>query len=75
MIGLPWWLHGKESTCQCRRHVQSLNREDPLEEEIATVSSGKSHGQRSLAGYSPGDWKRGRHDLETKQQQCLAGAG
>ena len=58
MIGLPWWLHGKESTYQCRRHVQSLDREDPLEEEIATVSSflpGKSHGQRSLAGYSPGD--------------------
>ena len=18
---LPWWLHGKESTCQCRRRV------------------------------------------------------
>ena len=20
MIGLPWWLIGKESACQCRRH-------------------------------------------------------
>ena len=19
-MGLPWWLNGKESTCQCRRH-------------------------------------------------------
>ena len=38
MTGLPWWPHGKES-CQCRRHVQSLDWEDPLEEEIATVSS------------------------------------
>ena len=19
-VGLPWWLSGKESTCQCRRH-------------------------------------------------------
>ena len=19
-IGLPWWLSGKEYTCQCRRH-------------------------------------------------------
>ena len=31
-------------------------QEDPLEEEIATHSSflpGDSHGQRSLAGYSP----------------------
>ena len=36
--------------------VRSLGREDPLEEGIATHSSilgGKSHGQRSLAGYSP----------------------
>ena len=35
--------------------VQSLGQEDPLEEEMATHSSvlaGKSHGQRSLAGYS-----------------------
>ena len=20
LAGLPWWLSGKESTCQCRRH-------------------------------------------------------
>ena len=37
--------------------VPSLGREDPLEEEMATHSSilarKKSHGQRSLAGYSP----------------------
>ena len=36
--------------------VQSLGREDPLEEGRATHSStlvGKSHGQRSLADYSP----------------------
>ena len=34
----------------------SLGWEDPLEEEMATHSSilaGKSHGQRSLVGYSP----------------------
>ena len=36
--------------------VQSLGQEDPLEEGMATHSSilaGKSHGQRSLVGYSP----------------------
>ena len=36
--------------------VQSLDEEDPLEEEMATHSSflpGESHVQRSLAGYSP----------------------
>ena len=45
--------------------VQSLGREDPLEKEIATPSStlaGKSHGQRSLASYSPWDHKRIRHN-------------
>ena len=38
--------------------VRSLGREDPLEEGIAAHSSilpGESHGQRSLAGYSPWD--------------------
>ena len=36
--------------------VRFLGRENPLEEEMATppvVLPGKSHGQRSLEGYSP----------------------
>ena len=40
--------------------VQSLGQKDPTEEEKATCSSfspGKSHGQRSLVGYSPWDQK------------------
>ena len=32
---------------------------------------GKSSGQRSLVGYSPWGHKSVRHDLVTKQQQCL----
>ena len=32
------------------------------------ILPGKSHGQRSLAGYSPCSRKRVRHDLVTKQQ-------
>ena len=35
---------------------QSLDLEDPLEKDIATTPvflPGKSHGQRSLVGYSP----------------------
>ena len=40
--------------------VRSLGREDNLEMEMSTHSSiflpGESHGQRSLAGYSP--WGR-----------------
>ena len=52
--------------------VQSLGREGPLEEGIATHSSilpGESHGQRGLEGYSPWGCKRVGHDLVTKQQQ------
>ena len=30
--------------------------------------TGKSHGQGSLAGYSPWDLRRVRHELATKQQ-------
>ena len=40
--------------------VLSLGWEDPLEKEMAAHSSilpGKSHGQRSLQGYSPWDHK------------------
>ena len=40
--------------------VRSLGWKDTLEEGMATHSSillGKSHGQRTLAGYSPSDGK------------------
>ena len=36
--------------------VPSLGQEDPLEKDMATTPvflPGESHGQRSLAGYSP----------------------
>ena len=39
MYGLPWWLSGKESTCQCRRCGFDPGLEDPLEKEMATHSS------------------------------------
>ena len=43
--------------------VPSLGQKDPLEKEIAThfsILAGKSHGQRSLVGYSP--WGRKESD-------------
>ena len=52
--------------------VQSLGREDPLEEEMATHSSilaWKSQEQRSLVGYSPWGSQRIRQNLATEQQQ------
>ena len=39
-----------------KTRVSSLGQEDPLEKEMATHSSilaGKSHGRRSVVGYSP----------------------
>ena len=53
----PWWLGGKESTCQCRRCAF-----DPWVGKILwrkkwhptpVFLPEKCHGQRSLAGYSP----------------------
>ena len=47
--------------------VQPLGQEDPVEKEMATHSrilAWKSHGQRSLAGYSP----CGHKDLDTAEQ-------
>jgi len=73
--GLPWWLSGKEPTCQCRRDKQ--HRFDPWVGKIPcrrkwqptpAFLPGKSHGQRSLVGYSPWGRKRVRHDLATKHE-------
>ena len=53
--GLPWWLSGKEHTCQFRKWgFKPWVRKLPGK-ETATHSSvlvGKSHGQRSLVGHS-----------------------
>ena len=46
--------------------VQSLDQKDPLEKEMATLSSilaWGSHGQKSLEVYSSRDYKRVGHDL------------
>ena len=73
--GLPWWLSGKESTCQFRRHrFNPRLRRIPWRrtwQPTPVFLPGKSHGQRSLAGYSPWGHKRVWHDLATKQQQWL----
>ena len=61
--------------CHCRRSRGC--RFDPWVRKISwrrkwqltpVFLPGKSHGQRSLAGYSPEGCKRFRHDSETKQQ-------
>ena len=69
---------GKESTCQCRKHERCGF--DPWVRKIywrkawqptPVFLSGKSHGQRNLAGCSSWGHKRVGHDLTTKQQSIV----
>ena len=67
-FGVPWWLSSKESTCQCRRpgfnpwvgKIPWRSKWQP----IPVFLPGKSHGQRSLAGYSLWSLK----ELDTTEQ-------
>ena len=67
------WLSGKESTCQCRgRRFDPWVGKVPWRRKWQPTPiflPGKSHGQRSPAGYNHGVTKRVGHDLVTKQQQ------
>ena len=60
-IGLPWWLSGKASTYQCRRHKRcgfdSRVEQVPWRRawQLTPVSlPGETHRLRSLVGYSDG---------------------
>ena len=64
----------KNPSAMQETRVWSLGGEDPLEKEMAAYSSilsWKSHGQRSLVGYSPRGHERDGHNLVTKQKQHL----
>jgi len=59
---------------QCRKHkfnpwVRTIGEGNGYPLQYSCLE--KSHGQRSLAGYSPWGRKRVSHDLMTKQQQPL----
>ena len=63
IITLCWelsrWLSCKEPACNAGLTGLTLSREDSLEKEMVTHCStlaGRSHGERSLMGYSP--WGR-----------------
>ena len=71
-----WQFSGKQSTCRCRRCKRPgfhlWVRKIPWRKKWQPTPiflSGKPHGERSLAGYSPWHHKRVGHDLVTKQQQ------
>ena len=75
--GLPWWLSGKESACQCRRHgFDPWVRKIPWRRKwqpTPVFLPGESHGQRGLEGYSPWGCKRVGHNIVTEQQQLIQG--
>ena len=75
LLGLPWWLSSKESACNAGDAVSIPGSgRSPGEgngNPLPVVLPGKSHDQRSLAGYRPLGCKRVRQDLGTKQQQLL----
>ena len=59
---LPWWL-----TCQCRKFrldpwVRKIPPQRRKWQTPLVFLPGKSHGQRSLMGYSPWGCKRVRHE-------------
>ena len=72
-VGLPRWLSGKESACQHKRRgshpwvgmIPWRRKWQPT----PAFQPGKSHGQRSLAGYSP--W--GHKELDTNEQPTQKG--
>ena len=81
--GLPRWRSGKESTCRCWRHKRC--KLDPWVGKIpcswkwqptTVFLSGKFHGQRSLAGYSPWGCKKSdtteHHALSKRSQSAKA---
>ena len=54
--GVARWLSGKESACQCRRLGLIPGSGIPWKrtwQPTPVFLPGKSHGQRSLLGYSP----------------------
>ena len=67
-LGLPCWLSGKEPACRCRRRrfnpwVKKIPWRRKWQPTLVFLP-GKSHRQRSLASYSPGDHK----ESDTTQQ-------
>ena len=56
LLLFPWWLSGKESACQCRRHrrrgFDPWVWKIPWRKAWQPFLPRKSHGQRRLVGYS-----------------------
>jgi len=73
--GFPRWFSDKESAHQCRRHgFNPWVRKIPWRRKwqpTPVFLPEKSHGQKSLAGYSPWD----RKELDTTERLSTAQQG
>ena len=78
--GLPKWLSSKKKSClQCRRRgfdpwVGSIPWRRKWQPTLVFLP-GESHGQLTLAGYSPWGLKTVGQDLTTKKQQLVQRCG
>ena len=75
-VGLPRWLSGKEPACQYRRcELDPWVGKIPCRRKwqpAPVFFPGKSHGQRSLAGYSPWGHTRVGQDWATEHtRKCM----
>ena len=72
--GLPMWLSGKEPACQCRRcGFNPWVRKIPWRRKWQATPiflPWKSHGQRSLAGYSPWGHTEANMTERTQDRVC-----
>jgi len=71
IIGLPWWLSGKNCLLMQETSVQALGQEwTPGEgnDNLLQYSCTGNPWMRSQVGYSPWYYKRIRHDLAPKKQ-------
>ena len=76
ICGLLWWLSGKESCLRCRKRRRcGFNpriRKIPWRRKWQPTPgflAGKSHGQRSLVGYSPGGHKESDRTEQSKAER------
>ena len=78
ILEFPWWLNGKEYSCQCRRQgFDPWVGKIPWSmdwQPIPVFLPEKSHGQRSLVGYS--SWSCKESDMTeqiTNNNMCILG--
>ena len=70
--GLPWWLSGKESSCNSGDAglIPGSGRSPGGGQPIPLFLPGEFHGQRSLVGYSP--WGRKESDATEATEHSTA---